>query len=217
MDEYTSGGKVLDLNDVFPSRCEVVQQVRSEHADWYYDTPEGYIRYYKTVRGKVVQIYEQRLVAEHVFGPIPKGHIVRHLNNQRADNRAKNLVVLSRSQHAISALDLHPAEWKTCGHCGNRFRVIQQRIKRSTTGKVYCSTECQHIAQRKVQRPSREELEAEMRIVGNWCALGQKYGVSDNAVRKWAKRYGLNLALCDGRRKARPVETYGPENPAFGG
>jgi transposase-like protein len=23
----------------------------------------------------------------------------------------------------------------------------------------------------------------------NWCAIGRKYGVSDNAVRKWAREY----------------------------
>ena len=43
---------------------------------------------------------------------------------------------------------------------------------------------------RKVQWPSKEELQ-NLRSTLNWCAIGRKYGVSDNAVRKWAKRYGL--------------------------
>ncbi len=25
----------------------------------------------------------------------------------------------------------------------------------------------------------------------SWVAIGKKYGVSDNAVRKWAKKYGI--------------------------
>jgi len=39
-------------------------------------------------------------------------------------------------------------------------------------------------------RPSRERLKSEISIM-NWCSLGRKYGVSDNAVRKWARQYGL--------------------------
>ena len=25
----------------------------------------------------------------------------------------------------------------------------------------------------------------------SWCAIGRKYGVSDNAVRKWARSYDI--------------------------
>lgn len=43
---------------------------------------------------------------------------------------------------------------------------------------------------RKVDRPSKEKLE---RMIETMPVLriGKRYGVSDNAVRKWAKRYGL--------------------------
>lgn len=44
---------------------------------------------------------------------------------------------------------------------------------------------------RKVEnRPSAEELK-KMLEETSYCAVGRKYGVSDNAVRKWAKRYGI--------------------------
>ena len=40
----------------------------------------------------------------------------------------------------------------------------------------------------KVPRPSYEQLQADLREL-SWVAVGAKYGVSDNAVRKWMRRY----------------------------
>lgn len=57
-------------------------------------------------------------------------------------------------------------------------------------GTEYCGWECARLARRKVQRPYREHLAKEIQEMG-WTALGRKYGVTDNAVRKWAKQYGL--------------------------
>jgi transposase-like protein len=41
---------------------------------------------------------------------------------------------------------------------------------------------------RRVKRPPYEQLLAEIEET-NYCAVGRKYGVSDNAVRKWVKFY----------------------------
>jgi hypothetical protein len=41
---------------------------------------------------------------------------------------------------------------------------------------------------RKVPRPSYEQLLADLAEL-SWVAVGAKYGVSDNAVRKWLRRY----------------------------
>lgn len=53
-----------------------------------------------------------------------------------------------------------------------------------------CSRKADKLYQRKVERPSKETLSEEIEN-NSWLALGRKYGVSDNAVRKWAKGYGL--------------------------
>jgi len=54
----------------------------------------------------------------------------------------------------------------------------------------FCSPECAAKDKRKVDRPSKEQLIQEIESF-SWVALGKKYGVSDNAVKKWAKSYGL--------------------------
>jgi len=48
-------------------------------------------------------------------------------------------------------------------------------------------TKCNSLNKRKVKdRPSQEQLLKEIEET-NYCAVGRKYGVSDNAIRKWLK------------------------------
>lgn len=47
-----------------------------------------------------------------------------------------------------------------------------------------------NIAQRRVERPSKEEL-SRLLQESNFTAIGRTYGVSDNAIRKWCKTYKL--------------------------
>jgi hypothetical protein len=60
----------------------------------------------------------------------------------------------------------------------------------------YCSQECYASTVVGVRRPDRRTIEqpplaqllAEIEA-SSWCAVGRKYGVSDNAVRKWVRQY----------------------------
>jgi hypothetical protein len=45
-----------------------------------------------------------------------------------------------------------------------------------------------HIETRKVERPSHEQLLSDVSEM-SMLAVGRKYGVSDNAVRKWLRWY----------------------------
>lgn len=64
------------------------------------------------------------------------------------------------------------------------------QCKSDVFGTMYCSTGCASAARRKVIRPNRDEL-AKMIESSSYCAIARKYKVSDNAVRKWAKNFGL--------------------------
>ena len=46
----------------------------------------------------------------------------------------------------------------------------------------------ERIKTRKCQRPEKEILLLEIAKLG-YCGTGRKYGVSDNAIRKWTKAY----------------------------
>jgi hypothetical protein len=55
---------------------------------------------------------------------------------------------------------------------------------------VFCNQECYQYSLRKVEWPTKEQLTEDIKQ-NSWVALGRKYNVSDNAVRKWARSYGL--------------------------
>lgn len=58
-------------------------------------------------------------------------------------------------------------------------------------GKSFCSQRCAKIASRKIKnRPTKEEL-LNLMLTLSWTQIGRKYGVSDNAIRKWARKDGL--------------------------
>jgi len=78
---------------------------------------------------------------------------------------------------------LHKRQNKICLICNN--------IYEGKLSSKYCSSVCAKMAGRKVKdRPSKEELSIMIDTM-SWLAIGRKYGVSDNAVRKWARLYGL--------------------------
>jgi len=72
-----------------------------------------------------------------------------------------------------------------CPKCGN---------KKSKESK-HCQ-ECSKIESRMVERPQKEVLEKELREL-NFVQVGKKYGVSDGAVRKWCKSYGMSAKAKD--------------------
>lgn len=124
-------------------------------------------------------VLEHRLIAEEKLGRrLSKNEIVHHIDEDKSNNHPDNLEVLtSRSEHA----KLHkPAKPKIeCKIC-----------KTKTSNKAYCSPKCYRIGSRKTEWPTKEILEKELSKT-SFCALGRKYGVSDNAIRKWAKAYNL--------------------------
>lgn len=116
--------------------------------------------------------------------------ILDHINGVHDDNRLENLRIVC--PNCAATLETHCARntpLRTCPTCGTEFR-------RSRGGQTYCSLRCWHASpafkaverQRKVPRPSYEQLVADLREL-SWVAVGAKYGVSDNAVRKWMRRY----------------------------
>jgi hypothetical protein len=55
------------------------------------------------------------------------------------------------------------------------------------------------VARRLVSRPPYKQLLAEVAAT-NWTAVGRKYGVSDNAIRKWVRDYERDRAAAEPRR-----------------
>lgn len=69
-----------------------------------------------------------------------------------------------------------------CAVCG-------QVVK--TSGHKYCSLQCARVGNRKCERPDKQTLINELKN-SSFVQVGKNYGVTDNAVRKWLKTYGIN-------------------------
>lgn len=124
--------------------------------------------------------------------------ILDHINGVPDDNRIENLQVVC--PNCAATLDTHcgrknrrePVR-RSCKRCGKEF-TAKYRTHR------YCSRSCgvrwdrtrlrgrPHLSERKVQRPPYEQLLEEIETT-SYLAVGRKYGVSDNAVRKWVRFY----------------------------
>ncbi len=61
---------------------------------------------------------------------------------------------------------------------------------------------------RKVERPPYEQLMADVASM-SFVAIGRKYGVSDNAVRKWIRWYEYQREMEEGR----PGESQAKRRP----
>lgn len=112
--------------------------------------------------------------------------ILDHINGVRNDNRLENLRIVCPNCNAT--LETH------CGkHSRNQCPACQNQ---KSVNRKYCSLDCyrKHGTQRlnpskrKVERPSFKILSEEVAKNG-FRATGLKYGVSDNAVRKWIRVY----------------------------
>jgi hypothetical protein len=125
--------------------------------------------------------------------------ILDHINGVADDNRLENLRIVC--PNCAATLDTHcgranrrTVEDQACERCGASFRPNSARQR-------FCSRDCGMRwpragrpipGARRVARPAYEMLRAEVEALG-WSAVGRRYGVSDNAVRKWMRAYEADL------------------------
>jgi hypothetical protein len=124
--------------------------------------------------------------------------ILDHINGVRNDHRLENLRIVC--PNCAATLDTHCGRKNRMPPVERNCRRCQRRFFPSRPQQRYCSRACgsrwdrsklrgaPNPEARKVGRPPYERLITEIEAT-SYCAVGRKYGVSDNAVRKWVRFY----------------------------
>jgi hypothetical protein len=137
--------------------------------------------------------------------------VLDHINGDARDHRIENLQIVC--PNCAATLDTHcgrniPRE-RTCAGCRQTFepRLLRQR---------YCTLRCFNrsraanagrpaptstwgrplLDRRTVPRPPYEQLMREISET-SYLAVSRKYGVSDNAIRKWVRQYEREMELAE--------------------
>jgi hypothetical protein len=125
----------------------------------------------------------------------PDVAVLDHINGVHDDHRLANLRILCPNCNAT--LDTHCGKHKARKHADRACPVCAETFRPANGGQRYCSVSCAgrgernrraQAARRRVARPPYEQLLQEIAALG-YLGVGRKYGVSDNAVRKWRRAY----------------------------
>lgn len=116
---------------------------------------------------------------------------LHHIDGNPNNNSLENLQLLcpnchSQTDNYCGSANINQTKYY-CKDCGTEI------TKKAT----YCSV-CARKHSRKVEdRPDKEQLISDYKELKSIVQIGLKYGVSDNAIRKWFKTCGLPTAAKD--------------------
>ena len=123
--------------------------------------------------------------------------ILDHINGVADDNRLENLRIVCPNCAATLGHALRPREPRRADE-ERDVPALRRGLPAEASAPALLLPGVRHALRRsagdrarrtrRVERPPYEQLVAEVAAT-SWSAVGRKYGVSDNAVRKWVRAY----------------------------
>lgn len=115
---------------------------------------------------------------------------LEHMNGINNDHRLENLCLLCPNCHSQTDTYAGKNSGVYIRKNKNTYRCIQCSTYITKHSKTGMCLNCLSKKRRKVERPSKEELFNMIRT-HSFVKVGEFFGVSDNAIRKWCEYYNL--------------------------
>ena len=145
---------------------------------------------------------------------------VNHIDGHHTNNHINNLELLCPNCHSLTPTygSLNIGNGRPYGRKHGRERYVKVAISHNCLmcqkefigpkAQKYCSQKCRGLSQRRAARPTSEEMDVLLKQGISWTELASRYNVTDSAVRKWARTYGI--AWQRGKRKRTGVLDVAP-------
>lgn len=151
------------------------------------------------------------LIAEKILGRhLNKNEVVHHKDCNRKNNNIENLMIFATQSDHVTYHLMMKSNSPECFslkkinnvyYCENKENKNKQ-YRCDNCGKLISMNitslcrRCYKKTTRKAKRPVREELKSIIRTTP-FVQIGFKYGVTDNAIRKWCIQYNLPSKASD--------------------
>jgi hypothetical protein len=127
-------------------------------------------------------VYWHRLVMENHLGRfLERWEVVHHKDENSENNKLSNLALKTHGEH--SRYHKTFLRSRKCKYCGKVYQPNNSK-------RLYCSSRCAQLGQRKVVRPTSDELKALV-----WSRpttlVAKQLGVSDRLIVKWCRQVGI--------------------------
>ena len=164
-------------------KSKVLGTVKEENTKYTYSSSALRIKLIKEgIKENKCEICGQ--LPEHMGKPLTLQ--LHHINGNHNDNRLENLIILCPNCHSQTE------NYSSHKNIKEKIKHYCEKCGKEISRKAKLCNKCKGEENRKVSRPSKEELLSKLNeLKGNFTETGKYYGVSDNAIRKWCKNYEI--------------------------
>lgn len=173
----------------------VVEQLNEKERYWidYYDSYQNGYNQNKGGGGSLLTLENKEQIIAKIKNLLKTTNLFHHEIAEVCQVSTSFIQGINVGRLYYDNTDLYPLQQQQKGHATtlgikalNKCKICNKIISK---GAEYCQ-DCYNILRQSDKCPKRDELKILIRTT-SFAQIGKKFGVSDNAVRKWCDKYKL--------------------------